>query len=263
MSTVGKYWRLGKELFRANLASAMEYRISFINQVVFMVLNDIFLLFFWWVLFTRFGDINGWQRDDVFLMYGLSAASFGFGMTFFGNAMRLARLVADGQLDSYLTLPKDPLLHLLMSRSMISAMGDYLFGLVVCLVVAPSWGTLAIFLTTTACGGLIFIAFCVLAHSLAFFIGDSQGLSANLVELLLNFSLYPESIFSEVVRVLTYIAVPAAYVSYLPVSLIRAFNPWILLWILAATVTFILAAYVAFRAGLRRYESGNLFGARM
>lgn len=263
MSTVAKYWGLGKALFRANLASAMEYRISFINQVVFMILNDIFLLFFWWVLFTRFGDINGWQRTDVFLMYGLSAASFGFGMTFFGNAMRLSRLVVEGQLDSFLTLPKDALLHLLMSRSMISAMGDYLFGLVVCLVVAPSWGTLAIFLFTTTCGGLIFIAFCVLAHSLTFFIGNSEGLSANLVELLLNFSLYPESIFSEVVRVLTYVAVPAAYISYLPVRLIRQFNPFHMGWILIAAVLFILAAYSIFSLGLKRYESGNLIGTRM
>lgn len=240
----------------------MEYRVSFINQIVFMFLNDIFQLFLWWVLFDRLGDIRGWRRDDIYLLYGFHAASYGFGATLFGNAGRLAQLVVAGQLDAYLTLPKDPLLHLLMSRSTISAIGDYLFGLAVCLTVRPGLSTLLFFLVVTALGGVTYTAFAVLAHSLSFFVGQSEGISDNLVQLLHNLSLYPESIFSPLVRLVTYTLVPAAFMSYIPVHLLHSPSPALIVGMLAVPVIFTWLAYWVFQIGLKRYESGNLFGTR-
>lgn len=40
-------WRVLLGYVATNLQSAMEYRASFISQVVFMFLNDVLLLFFW------------------------------------------------------------------------------------------------------------------------------------------------------------------------------------------------------------------------
>ena len=42
------------EYFKVNLQSAMEYRVSFIMQVVFMFLNDVIWIIFWMIFFNKF-----------------------------------------------------------------------------------------------------------------------------------------------------------------------------------------------------------------
>lgn len=41
------------QYFSTNLQSAMEYRGAFLSQIMFMFVNNIMLLFFWWVLFSK------------------------------------------------------------------------------------------------------------------------------------------------------------------------------------------------------------------
>jgi len=41
-------------LWKANLIAAMEYRVSFLTQVIGMILNDGFYFVFWIIFFNRF-----------------------------------------------------------------------------------------------------------------------------------------------------------------------------------------------------------------
>jgi ABC-2 type transport system permease protein len=57
--------------------------------------------------------------------------------------------------------------------------------------------------------------------------------------------------------------IPAAFVAWIPVSLIQA-PTWAKAGaILGADTAFVLAAVAVFAAGLRRYESGNRMGTRV
>ncbi len=42
-----------------NLSAAVQYRASFISQVVGMALNDSIMIFFWWLFFLRFQQVGG------------------------------------------------------------------------------------------------------------------------------------------------------------------------------------------------------------
>ena len=130
MSTVAKYLRWLLAQWEVNLSSAMAYRVSFLSQLSFMLVNNVLLLFFWWVLLQLVPDIGGWGMADIWLMYGLSAGGFSLVSLFAGNSFRLANIIAEGQLDYYLALPKNVLLHVLISRSDFAAIGDLLFGLI-------------------------------------------------------------------------------------------------------------------------------------
>jgi hypothetical protein len=188
MCTVGRgadrlasEWRVLQGYVIANLQSAMEYRASFISQVVFMFLNDVLLLFFWWVLFSRLPSLNSWQMRDVVILYGVGASTFAFQAILFGHSFALARTIAEGGLDYYLVLPRRPLWHVLISRSSASAWGDLLFGLV-----AYAWAVggearkLLLFPFFLVCGGLVSTAYGVLAGSLASFWGNSESFSHQL-----------------------------------------------------------------------------------
>lgn len=243
--------------------SAMAYRGAFVLQVFGMLLNDVMLLFFWTILFDRFPTLNGWALRDVVALYGIVAVGFGLATVVCGNSGQVAHVIANGDLDYYLALPADPLVHLLVSRSSMPSWGDILFGVVVYLVAMPErWTTLPLFFLLGVLSGLIFIAFSVIVGSLAFWIGQSQDLAMQLRNALLTFGLYPVDIFPGTVRVLLYTLIPAAFVGSIPATLLGEFHWGRLVGLVAVTVVFVAISRLVFNRGLRRYESGNLVTAR-
>jgi ABC-2 type transport system permease protein len=228
-----------------------------------MLLNDVMLLFFWWVLFNRLPNLRGWDLEGVMTIYGVVALGFGWAMVVCGNTPRVARIIASGDLDYYLALPADPLVHLLVSRMSLPSWGDLLFGLLVFLVAAPGrWASLPLFLLLSALAGLILVAFSVLVGSLAFWVGNADNLASQAINAIITFGLYPVEIFPGLVRVLLYTLIPAAFVGSVPAALVDDFD-WGRLALMAAfTAGITLAARVVFAWGLRRYESGNLVTVR-
>ncbi len=251
------------EHFKFNLAAAMEYRAGFISQVLFMVLNDVFLLFFWWIVFGRVSNVGGWTFRDVIVMQASLASSYGLSVAMFGNTARLPVLIAEGQLDYYMLLPRDPLLHVLVSRSDISGLGDLAFGLGAVALFGPGGPRgLPVFLAGVVAGAAVFTSFGIIAGSLAFFIGHAQTVSQQLAGAMITFGSYPEPLFRGVVRVVLYSLLPAGFVVYLPVRLMRDFDAGTLAVLLAFAALAVSAAGWTFRRGLSRYESGSLVGTR-
>ncbi len=255
----GKHVRLVSAYMRLNLAAAMEYRVSFLVQMVGMALNDALMLVFWWIYFTRFPQVGGWTLREVLMLFGLVAAAFGLAIVVFGNSVRLATLIVQGQLDYYLSMPRNTLLHILVSRMGLAAWGDLSFG-VLALVLAGQFdlatGGLACLLV--AMSTAIFVAFLVMVGSLAFFVGNAETAASQAQGILVMFATYPGSVYHGWVRVLLFTAIPAAFVGHIPVDLLREFD----LLRLAAVAGFVLVIWVValcvFWWGLRRYESGNL-----
>ena len=117
-------------LWKANLLSAMEYRVAFLSQVAGMMLNNAIYFVFWLIFFDRFKEVQGWGLNNMLLLFGLVATGFGLAVYLFGNVLRLADVIAGGRLDYYLSLPRPVLLHVLASGSRPSGLGDVLYGLI-------------------------------------------------------------------------------------------------------------------------------------
>ena len=244
---------------RLNLSAAMEYRAAFLSQTIGMMLNDVIMIFFWWLFFLRFPHLAGWQLADVLRLWGVVAVAFGLGTGVFGNCQRLAMLISRGQLDYYLALPKNALLHVLVSRMSTSSWGDVLFGLIAFLVAgALTPLRLLLFLVVSLTGCAIFVSYMVIIGSLAFWAGNAETLSTQAGAALMNFSTYPGSIFQGWVKVLTFTLIPAAMLGHVPVDAIR--HPGIVpvLGIVAVAIAGVISARTVFTVGLRQYQSGNL-----
>ncbi|MCR4403379.1 MAG: ABC-2 family transporter protein [Firmicutes bacterium] len=249
---------------RLNLQAAMEYRASFISQVFGMFLNDGIWLAFWWLYFTRFPVLGSWQREDVVVLWAVLATSFGVATGVFGNALGLSGLILRGDLDYYLVLPRDALLHALVSRMSTSAWGDIAFGTLVFLAFGNATPVrLLLYVLSVSLVAVFFVSFFVLANSLAFFIGSSQGLSEQLQMTLVHFSSYPTTIFQGATRVILFTLIPAGFISSVPVNVLRRFHPGFFAALVAATLVLATAARAVFSLGLRRYESGNLMTVRI
>lgn len=251
--------RLVLGYLRHNLMSAMAYRGAFFLQVFGMILNNTMLLFFWWVLFSQLPTLRGWTLTHVITLYAIVAFGFGAANVVFGNSFLVARIIVRGDLDYYLALPADPLVHVLVSRMSLSAWGDMVFGLIIFVIAAPNrWSALPLFLLLGMLTGLVFVAFSVLVGSLAFWVGNADNLASQAINALVTFGLYPVEIFPGVVQWLLYTLIPAAFVGSMPAALLADFSWGRLAILVAFAAGLIAAARLVFQWGLRRYESGNL-----
>lgn len=245
-------------LIRLNLASNMEYRASFLSQIVGMMINNGIYFVFWLLFFERFENIRGYQIDEIFMLFAVITLAFGVAYTFAGNAARLSYLIAQGRLDYYLALPRPVLPHLLFSRMGQSTVGDLVFGVVAFLFTGRlDPVSVGLFVLVTLLVSVLFVSFSVITGSFSFFIGNATMLSDRLQQTLLTFGLYPFNLFSGAVRLILLTLVPAAFVGAVPVQVVQLHDPAALALLVGVTVLFALLAVGLFRFGLRRYESGS------
>jgi ABC-2 type transport system permease protein len=263
MSTAAKLFSFIGVCWKLNLAGALEFRLSFLFTAGMMIMNNLVWIFFWGVYFQRFSIVNGWQLQDIMMMWAVSAGGFGIMATFFGNANRLANMIATGQLDVYLSQPKPVLLHVLISRMSVSAIGDILFAL----LIFGWFGNKSLegilkFMLALLISTLIFLFFIVAVNCLAFFIGNAEGLSYQLFNSILAFSTYPTDIFKGAGRIVLFTIVPAGFISYLPIGLLRSVQLPFLLTALGVAFGLSFGVTWFFYWGLKRYTSGNMMAIR-
>ncbi len=245
-------------LWKANLLSAMEYRVAFLSQVAGMMLNNAIYFIFWLIFFDRFKEVQGWGLNNMLLLFGLVATGFGLAVYLFGNVMRLADVIAGGRLDYYLSMPRPVLLHVLASGSRPSGLGDVLYGLISFALAgqfAPD--ALARFLLGVLVSMTVFLSFLIVVQSLAFWVGNTALLTMQATNAILTFSLYPITLFDGSAKFLLFTILPAAFVGAVPVEFVRSFDWSTLFQLLAAALIFLALAVFVFHHGLRRYESGS------
>lgn len=241
---------------KLSVLSAMEYKFNFILQTVGMMVNDVFWIALWWLLFTRFGDINGWVFKDMILLYSILTVSFGLANSFFNGARRIQKTITDGRLDYYLVLPKNVLFHTSL-KTAYSAVGDLAFGLIL-LPFSITLSQLPLYLYFVICATILFMAITIIFNSLAFFMGNAEKVRQTADEGFLTFAGYPLSVYSGATKFILLTIFPAAFITGIPVETINSFNwTWFALTGVVAVV-FLAIAIVVFYWGLRRYESGNL-----
>lgn len=248
-----------RALMAVNLASAMEYQVSFISQIVGMFINNGIYFVFWIIFFNQFGTVRGYNTDEIFLLFAIVTLGYGLGFMFAGNTRQyLAYLIAQGRLDYYLVFPRNLLLHVIFSRMTVSTVGDIAFGLIAYTFTGRfTLVEMGLFLLTAVLAAIIFVGYAVISGSLAFYMGAAQYASQQMTNAILTFSLYPNALFGGTARLMLYTVIPAAFVGAVPVEIVRGQDGRLLLLLVAAAVVIWLIASAMFYLGLRRYESGS------
>ena len=264
LTAVKKYFYLSLEMIKANIMTAMEYRLSFFIHVFGMLLNDIGLILVWVIFFIRFPAVNGWQFPDLALLYAVMSISFSVMMIFGGGMRHLAKLIANGELDYFLALPKNVLWHVGVSKTEISAIGDLLFGLVIFFFSGNlSIEKFALVILAAVCGGAIFLNYVIITQSLSFYFGNFETAATEFFEAVIGFSLYPQSVYHGVLKILMLTIIPAFFTITLPVEMVRNFSWPSLLYLIGFYILTFIIAQLVFRFGLKRYESGNLISVKL
>jgi ABC-2 type transport system permease protein len=255
--------RFAVALVSTTVRASFALRQAFWVSAGFMLINNLLFFSTWWILLERFEHVEGWTLRDIMCLFGVSAAGYGVAVILAGGLFDLARKVHDGELDTWLTQPKSVIVQALGSRTQMSGWGDLVSGAgMLALSGSVSWQSLPLALIGVGCASATFVACGVAAHSLAFWLGRTHELSRAVFEFTVTFSLYPPSLFGPRLKWLLFTVLPAGFVSYLPVELLRAPSALMLLACVLGTGAYFSAALWMFERGLCRYASGSRFSPR-
>lgn len=261
---VKKHLNLLSKYFVFNLKCSMEYRVSFIVQVIGMIINNSSFLFFWWVIYRNVNTIAGYTFSDILILWGLASSTFGFNYILFGNVRDLTGIIINGGLDSYLLQPKDVIINVCASKTEVSAWGDLMYGFVLLVLSGRfSLTMLLLFTLFTIVGGILFFATSLVINSLALYFGNVESTKRIFENFFITFATYPEGIFGKYLRVVFYTILPVGFIAYMPVGLMKTFSIEKTLLLLIVMIIYIVIAYLIFYNGLKRYESGNLMESKI
>lgn len=235
-----------------------QFKIPVISQLLGMILEDTLLLFFWYLFFEIRPEILEWKFSNMAFLYSLVTIGFGLSNALFGNCTHISSIIFSGELDYYLTMPTPTLLHLLISRTSLSAWGDVLFGILTFLLIVPfSAINLLIFFIGSIISMLTFVSFAVLTGSVSFFIPNGEQISRQTMGVFFGLAMYPIDVFPHWVKILMFGLLPSAYLGAAQVK--ATFSPSTLLYTLIFVVPiFLLVISIwVFSVGLKKYESGS------
>lgn len=263
MKKLTSYARLAAAYIKLNWSMQMQYPGAFVSQVVAMFLNNSTWLVFWMLFFNRFPLVHGYSQKDVLTLWAISAAGFGLGNAFCWNLHNLAAMVTKGELDIWLLYPRSLVPHIALSKMSATAIGDLAFGYFVYIVlVRPDWQHFILFNVLIVAVGLLFIGFNLWRGALGFIFGQAEVLSEQWFFAMITFSTYPNCLFDGFMKIVLYTAIPAGFVSGLPVDALRNFDTGAALLSVAGSLAVLLSGWFVFESGLRRYQSGNALAMR-
>ena len=264
MLMVVKNLKLIFSYFKLNIQKELQYKTSFILKVFMMVLNDAFFLLQWVIIFSIVDNIAGYEFNDVLLLWGLSAGSYGLAHALFGNAFNLNDMIYEGKLDIYLTQPKNILINVCASSGSISALGDLLYCFIVLFIIGAPWWWFLVVIPVIVIGSIIYVCCIITLQSLSFYIKRGGAIADMVSSAVTLFGTYPGPIFKGIAKVVLYTIIPVGFMIFTPVeNLFMSFNIYWILAMVGIAAFWALLAIVSFNKGLKRYNSGNLMGGRL
>lgn len=249
------------------IQSQLQYRASFIMMTLghFCITFIDFLGL--WVLFERFGQLNGWNLYEAGLLYGIVHVSFAVAECWARGFDTLARQIRSGDFDRALLRPRSTVLQVLGHDFQIMRVGRLTQGLVVLLWATSKlnlhWTMPKILLLIGAIIGGVFLfsGLMVLQATLSFWSVQSLELLNSFTYGGVETAQYPLSIYSKWFRNFFIFLVPLACINYFPsLGILGKVDPlgfpsWIQ-WISpAAGVLFYTITLWIWKIGVRHYHS--------
>ena len=258
------YWRLVGAVIRAQ----MQYKLSFVLDMLSFTMTTALDFAVIAVLFSRFPSLAGWSVTEIALLYGLTSVAFSLNeMVGRGFDSPFEAMMQQGAFDKVLTRPLGTFFQILASEFQLRRLGRTLQGGA---VLAFALGRLDIAWTpakilliplTLASGVLIYLGLFVIGGTIcfwtiktpevvnAFTFGGNQMMS------------YPLGIYNRWLRNIFIFIVPVAFVNY-PAALILLNRtdpyglPAALAWAAPlVAVAFFLVARGFWQLGVSKYSS--------
>lgn len=248
----------------ASVRSQMQYRASFVFQLVGQFLAVAVEFVGLWALFDRFGNLAGWTIAEGAMFFGVVNAAFAVAEALGRGFDLFSVLVRSGEFDRMLVRPRSTVLQLFAYEFSLKKVGRLAVG-----AAAAAWGAVHIqralpalhwlLLLWAAVGGVaLFVALFVLQATMCFWTIESLEMMNILTYGGVETAQYPLGVYRRAFRNLFTYVVPLGCISYFPVATALEKTAWptVVGWAApAAGFAFLAAAAAMWRVGVRHYAS--------
>lgn len=246
-----------------NIMRQMVNKVTFVTNILFMILNNASFIIQWIVLFSLKDEIGGYTIKEVILLWGIAANVFGISHILFYKAFSMSELIMNGKLDTFLVQPKNVFLSVISSDTSVSAIGDLIYGYICLTIYGVTTKNFILFTIFSITGAIILTAFASIVGSFSFWIVKADVLADSLTSMITNFATYPGTIFKKAIKIILYTLIPVGIANYMPVDIILNFNIANFIYVLLFTTLITALAFTIFNKGLKRYSSSNLMSSRI
>ncbi len=222
--TLTAYLDLYLRLIASRIHSQMQYRVSFVMDVVSNFFGNLTDLAALMVMFTQVKSLGGWSFGEIAFLYGLSSVSFALHELFqgaFDNDV-FAGYIQRGMFDQILVRPLPTVFQMATEYFMLRRFGRMLQGLLAfglaLVLVQPHW-TLAklIYLPAVVAGGaLFFLAISIAGCTLCFWTVQGTEVVNIFTYGGTTMLQYPLTIYQEWMQVFFVYVLPMAFINYFP-----------------------------------------------
>lgn len=250
--------------FKLNLKKEYKYKASFYMQMAMMVLNDLFFIIQWYIIFNLVDNIGGYGFNETMLLFAVAAGGFGVSHLFFYGAWHIKDIVYDGKLDVFLTQPKNVLLNVCCSTTDVAGIGDIIYSFVVLAIIGAPWQWYLLMIPAIILAGLLYASVYVVWVSLCFHIKRGDAVAKSVEGTLNKAGNYPPAIYNTVIKGMFFTIIPTFFYTFVPVQyFLLTPNVWWMLTALVVVSAWVGLAFFSFHKGLKKYNSGNLMGGRL
>lgn len=218
--------RLCMRMMGASLRGQMQYRLSFVLDVIFGLFIQGFGLLFVAIVLLQFDSVAGWHAWEVALIYGIRLTAHGL-WTLCANQMhRFDQIVQNGEWDRYLIRPIPVWAQFMFSQMRLTVIIDVLLG-VTTLVVAIAnlnidWSIAKVlFLVAAIVGGAALDGGIQLFWA-GFTFRYMETLPIRVVfdQMQDRFANFPMNVFDRPLRLVLTWAIPLAFMAWVPASVV-------------------------------------------
>lgn len=249
--------------FKYAVMREMLNKVTFLSNIIFMILNNSFFIIQWVVLFSLRENVGGYTFNQVLMLWAIASGTFGFAHFFFKKAYSLSDTITNGKLDAYLVQPKNVLISCITSDVSPSALGDLIYGYIVIFLSGITISKFILYTFFVISGGIIMVDIAIILGSLSFYISKSDMIAETGNNFMIYFATYPDGIFKGIVKVILFTIIPIGITTYIPVWVLTKFNLFYFVGVIAFTIGITVLAFVIFYKGLKRYSSSNLMVAKI
>lgn len=259
-----RYLRLWAAFFRNCITREMEYRGHFFMQFMIDIVWYGVQIALFEVIYLNTSSVAGFTRPEVIVFLGSLFVIDALNMIFFSqNFWMFPRLIAKGDLDFYLIKPVSAVFMSFTRFPNVASWLNLVVGISVLVYglmeaqIAPTAGTLGLFLLLAVCGNVIMLSMQILVASIAVFLVQADGIQM-LFHTVYQFGTRPDAIYGRMFRrVLLYIF-PLALIASVPSqALLGVLTPALAVWNIVASVLLFFIAVKTFNWSLSYYSGAS------
>ncbi|MCL2319056.1 MAG: ABC-2 family transporter protein [Treponema sp.] len=247
------------------LKTQMEYTANFWMLVFAGIIMRTLIMGVVFVLYRNIPDIAGWREGEIYLILGFMFASEGIDNLVVDGVWSLPSLVFRGEFDVMLSRPVSPLYQLLSYDISLQGIGVLAMGFLSTgiALISLNWVTplsILLCLFFMLSGATLRLSYNLIGACNVFWF--RAGAQANIPFLLYSigeYAKYPVTIYPGWMRFILLFVIPAGFVGYVPVLIIRGEHVFLYTFVLlAVTCLYFLLARAVFYRGIRKYESAGM-----